>query len=220
MIIRAETLKAVLPAVSNDDTRYLLDGVHVRPDGTIEATNGSVAIQAKEHTPMPDEDFPLIPGVESFHGNPEGNTLISTAIVTSVLSAIAKRSTIPILQCVQLAKNGTDGTATLAATDLQAPRVAKIGPTEQPFPAIDRVMPKADKPDTVDVLFAVDVLETICKAARAASGTGKAKKAPIVRFSVPYDESERKAGYVSSAVRVTYNGPEVGLTIAAMPCRG
>ncbi len=230
MIIRRSVLQAVLPATTDSDRRYSLDAVNVRPDGTVEATNGSIAILARDKSPIDDADFPIVAGSE-FKGNPAGNILIPTAIVKSMIAAMPKRSPIPVLAALQLGANGSEtGSAFVSATDLQAPRVAHIT-NDGTFPAIDRVIPAADKAGTVDVFFAVDVLETICRAARAVSASGKKSKAPIVRFAIPTAKGDRisltkdgektgEAGEVSTAVRVTYSGPDVDLVIAAMPCRG
>mgnify|MGYP001608434969 CR=1 FL=1 len=233
MIIRRETLQAVLPATASGDTRYSLHAINVRPDGTVEATDGHIAIQAREKGRLPDEDFPIVPGVESFHGNPDGNVLIPVDVVKAMLGTMPKKTTLPILHAVQLAKKGTEGAATITATDLQAPRVAKIDPSAAgQYPSIDRVMPAADKPDTVELLLAADVLEVLCKAARAVGAPEKSAKAPILRFVVPFGASDRQKigrhdgqepnvrplGEVISAVRVTVVGPDVELTIAAMPC--
>src|SRR4051812_32393968 len=211
MIIRRETLAAVLPAVTFDDSRYFLSSVCIEPDGRAVATDGHVMLVATDNSPMPDEDFPIIPGAP-FHGTPAAATLIDADVIRGLLSAMPKRPTMPILAAVQLSQNGTPQTATIAATDLQAPRVATVTSEGKTFPSYERVMPAAEQPTTL--VLAIDVLETLIKSAKAVHGTRKSGPAPMIRFDIPKNEGNQ----VTAAVRITITGADVTVTGAAMPC--
>ena len=211
MIIRRETLNAVLPATTADDTRYFLDAVLVEPTRhRAIATDGHIMIIATDNSPLADEDFPAIAGAE-FHGDP-APIAIPAAIVRSMIATMPKKSSRPILATVQVGQNGSEETATIAATDLQAPRVATIAKDDRRFPAYERVMSVAAP--SVKVAIAIDVLETLIKSAKAVCGTGKREKKPIVTFEVPIGAAE-----VTTAIGFTVSGLDVTVTGVAMPCR-
>jgi hypothetical protein len=212
MIIRRETLNAVLPATTSEDTRYHLNHVQFEPaTNRVIATDGHVLLIATDRSPMADEDFPAVPGAE-FHGNPEP-LAVSADILRAMLGTMPKKTPLPILQTCQLSRNGSDTTATLAATDLTAPRVATIEREDGRFPQYDRVIPSADR-ESVNVSLAVDVIEALIKSAKAICGTGKHTKKAIITFNVPIKETN-----VIDALAVTIEGINVVVTGAAMPCR-
>src|SRR5206468_12869383 len=125
MIIRREALKAVLQATTADDTRYYMDGVQIRPDGTIAGTNGHVAFVAADKAPYQDEDFPQTD--PPYQGPIEQPVLVSKATAEALIAATAKKAkTIPILTAIQVGKNGTCGGGIAVATDLELPRVARL----------------------------------------------------------------------------------------------
>ncbi len=212
MLIRREVLAAVLPAVTDDDTRYFLSKVQIRPDGEVRATNGNIAILASgvDGYRFPDEDFPTIPGAP-FHGDPSGSILVDEPTIKRLIGATDKgKRSLPVLRCVQVSRNGSELTSTLSATDLKAPITATIvsEPTEN-FPELDRVMPAADKADTVALVLGVPVLEALLKAAKAIDTR-------TIRFDVPTDGKDRA---VLTAIRVTATGPDAKIVAVAMPCR-
>lgn len=234
MIIRRESLNAVLPATASDDSRYFLQSIQCEPElNRVVSTNGHVLLIATDRDPMKDEDFPTIAGAE-FHGNPAKPVLVPADVARSMIATMPKRSSIPILGCAQLSMNGTETTATIAATDLLAPRVATIRDDNGKFPSYDRVIPKADRAE-VQVTLSIEVLETLIKACKAVSGTGKnAKATPAITFSVPIGRSDiaieydpktgdkmphGKPGAVSAAVGISIKGIDVNVTGVAMPCR-
>jgi DNA polymerase III sliding clamp (beta) subunit (PCNA family) len=232
MIIRREAINAVLPATNHDDTRYNLQAVQCEPAAhRIVATDGHVLLIATDNNPMQDEDFPLIPGAE-FHGD-QDPIAVQSGVLRSMLATMPKKPILPILACCQLSKNGSESTATLAATDLEAPRVATIKAEDLKFPNYDRILPKGER-NTVRVFLAVDVLETIIKAAKAVARTGKNAKPANIAFDVPIGRSDRakvttrnaagelvdgKPGEVSAPINITITGPDVTVTGLAMPCR-
>lgn len=220
MIIRREALQAAMAAVTADDTRYFLNAIQAEPDNNrLVSTNGHVLLIVTDTAPMDDADFPIVAGAE-FHGNPDKPVLMPADIVTKMIKAMPKRSTLPILGAAQLARNGSPDTATLASTDLQAPTVATIKPSDATFPQYDRVLVTDEKlGDHVSLCLSVDVLETLCKAARAVQAGVKSTRSnpTTITFDIPTRSTKTKA--VEDAVRVSMKGSDVSITGAAMPCR-
>lgn len=211
MIIRRETLAAVIPATTADDTRYYLDALCIEPDGRVIATNGHVLLIATDKAPQADADFPSVPGA-AFNGTPEGQTLVKSDIIKSLMAVMPKRSTIPILGSIQLSQNGTPQTATLVATNLQTPCVATV--TREPdvnFPQYERVFPKA--PAVVRIILAVEVLETLIKSAKAIATKNSS---PRITFDIP---ANGRDGVVDGAIRVSMQGVDVDVAGVAMPMR-
>jgi hypothetical protein len=193
MIIRREALTAALAATTDDDTRYYLSGVQVVPGATPRAvaTNGHVLLVVDDEHPHKDEDYPIIVGAP-WHGDPPAPLVIPSDIVRAMIATTPKKTTIPILRAIQVSRNGSEQSVTVAATDLQAPRVATLDTTadDRKFPSYHRVLPAADRP-SVSVCLAVDVLETLIKAAKAISQTGKNVHTPTIRFSLPTGKQHR-----------------------------
>lgn len=181
MIIRRELLRAVLPATGPDDRGYALDTIQIRPDGACVATNGHVLLIAREQSPFADKDFPT-KDLPTFSGNPAAPILVSQSAVEKLIAAMPKRSTIPILGCVQVTTNG-DG-AVVSATDLEVPcsvHVAADAP--QRFPEYERVIP-TERP-VLTVHLSVYVLEALIKAAKVLQGGRKSKTGGTIGLQVP-----------------------------------
>jgi hypothetical protein len=212
MIIRKAALQAALTATASDASHYFLNSVQIEPSThRVISTNGHVLLIATDTAPMADADFPAVPGAE-FHGDPD-TICVAADVVRSMIATMPKKSSIPILSCAQLSQNGSPATATIAATDLQAPRVATITrDTEQRFPAYERIMTSMSEGGRVRVSLAVDVLEVLIKAAKAIGD----KRAPVITFDVPTDG---KDGAVVGALGITIVGSDVTVTGAVMPCR-
>lgn len=223
MIIRRETLNAALPATTHDDTRYFLSKVQITPSGEVRATDGHIAIIAKDRHRLPDEDFPIVPGAP-FHGDPSSPVLVDATTIKRLTAGTpkGKRMPIPVLCGIQISRNGSDHTFTLAATDLKAPVVATVETVNgENFPTLERVFPAADKVGTVPMVLSVEVLENLLKCAKAVQG---AKRFQAIRFEVPIGRRDRfiadgKLGMVSSAIRVTVEGEETEVVAVVMPCR-
>ncbi len=217
MIIRKETFAAALAATTTDDTRYYLRAVQVEPaTNRVVSTNGHVLLIATDTNPIADTDFPLVPGAE-YHGEP-ATMCVDGDIVRSMIAAMPKKSRLPVLSCAQFSRNGSESTATLAVTDLQAPRIATIDSQadSQRFPAYDKVMEPLANRAGVKVTLAVDVLETLIKAAKAAAGKSKA----LITFDVPTGSDHLdKSNNVTHAIGVTMTGADITVTGCAMPCR-
>jgi hypothetical protein len=209
MIIRRETINAVLPAVEDDNQgRPALTGVHIEPEqNRIISTNGFVLLIATDTEPHADPDFPIVPGAP-FNGNPKPITIPADTI-RRVLKAIPKRATIPILQGVQVSANGSEDTATIAATDLQVPAIATVKRDDLPgFPSYDRVLPKADR-DELTVILGSNILKTLIKAAEAIHGN---KTPAAITFGFPTNKAD-------ATIRISFKGSGVEVSGAAMPIR-
>lgn len=234
MIIRKETLLAVLPATTKEDKRYFMDAVRLTPAQAL-ATNGHVLLIAKEETPQKDEDFPIVPGAD-FHGDPDQPVVIPTDIIRSMIATMPKSATLPILDTIRVGANGAPGSMLVAATDLQAPRVAVVDMTDIVFPQFERVLLAEDRPE-IGAYIAVDVLETLIKSAKAICGSGRRGRKAVIRFGFPLDANERAGvptdavdasgetimapGDVTGRIRIDIAGHD-GLSVSgvAMPCRG
>ncbi len=209
MIIRREALNAVLPATTADDTRYFLHALLAEPaNHRVIATNGHVMLFATDNEPQADADFPTVPGAE-FHGDP-APICIDADIARSMIAAMPKRPTINILASAQLSQNGSEETATIAATNLSAPCTATIKRQEaDQFPNYERVIPKADRA-VVRVALGVPVLEALIKSAKAVC----AKDKGVITFEIPTEARD-----VVSVCSLTIKGETVTVTGLAMPCR-
>ena len=225
MLIRRESLQAALAATTSDDTQYTLDAVQIQPDGMVVATDGAILLLVRERARFKDEDFPTR-DVPAYHGDPAGPVLVPAEVCRRLIAGTPKiAKLLPVLGCVQLAANGTEGGATLAATTLEVPTVVTIAADDgKRFPAWERVLPKADRP-TVALVLGVSVLEALLKAAKAAAGAGgKGQKPVAIWFDVPtsakdVQAAEGKPTQVVSAVGVSFGGGDVTVTGVVMPCR-
>ena len=247
MIVRRQTLIAALAATTAEDTRYFLHSIRLEPEhNRAVATDAHVLLMIEDAHPELDADFPSIPGAD-FSQEPTPPFCLPADIAKAMIGTTPKKSTIPILSCIRAGRNGDPNKITVAAPDLTAPRVATIhdvGENAQRFPAYDRVIPRADRPE-ISVLLGVPVLEALIKAAKAINDDTKIP--PVIRFSLPTSAGDREQikiaaieatpateteraieaqaariekGDVNSAVRITIKSHN-GLTItgAAMPCR-
>jgi hypothetical protein len=154
----------------------------------------------------------------SSNGTPAGPILVESDLCKRMIGATAKRARgmIPILAGIQISKNGSDATATLAATDLQAPTVCTVvADPNRLFPVLERVMPKTDRP-SLTVVLASDVLADILKSAQAVKG---GKHMQTIRFDVPSEPKHFTNGQCHSAIRIQITGEEVEVIGAVMPCR-
>ena len=225
MIIRREVLQAAA-AATVEGSAYYEGVIQVAPDGAVRSTDGHIALVIREASRFPDNEFPAR-DVPEYHGDPQEPVLVPVDTVKSLIAAMPKGTgkrrtpTIPILAAVQIGVNGNGGVYA-AATDLHTPRVARLtdGQIEQRYPAIDSMIPPADR-QAVRVTFGVDVLQRLIAAAKAIQAGGREA---TITFAIPTERAHqhhvagKPTGSVSSAIRVRMRGPE-GITItgAAMP---
>lgn len=234
MLIRREALAAALVACTDDDSRYFLNSIAIDPDGRVLATDGHILLIAKDDAVLPDEDFPFVgPEVDGirtslFHGNAAGQVLIPAELAKRLIAGTPKKSSIPVLSCVQIGQNGSATTVTAASTDLTVPTIVTINQAETAgkFPNVDRVVPKVgpERP-TVRVILSVEVLENLIKATKAANG--KTKDLQTIAFDVPIGRNDRetdkqtgKPGVVDTAIAFDASAAgDVHLSGVIMPCR-
>ena len=187
MIIKRQAIAAALPATTSDDTRYFLKALELRPDGTVVSTNGHLCVMVRDTEPYADADFPIVPGAP-FHGSPAKAVLIDGDVAKRMIAATPKKSSIPILKGLQVSRNGSDDTATVAATDLDSPMVSTLKDEGQTFPDCDRVRPKLDDQPTIEVGIGIPVLEAMIKAVKALQTD---KRAPMVKLVIPIGRRHR-----------------------------
>lgn len=248
MIIKRETLQAVLPAATSDDTRYTLAVVQVQPDGRAVATDGHILLIAQDKYPQKDEDFPAITGAP-YTSDPAEPVLIPLSMAQRLIGAMPKKSPIPILKAAQLSTNG-DGGCVISATDLEVPCVVHVPKPEGSFPQWQRVLPRADRP-ALSVSLSIEVLEHLIKAAKAVQDKGKlgtitlqiptehqhqgrraasheyeaspdvcdGPECPCVHCQAPRDQHLEPDGNVIDVLGLRIPGAEVEITGAVMPCR-
>lgn len=179
MIIRRETLAAILPATQKTDHTHRCDQIQITPAGEVIATDGHILLVARENTRFPDEDFPKGPAFVEYHANPEAAVNVNRLVVERILAAIPKKSVIPILSAAQLGTNG-DGKAYLAATDLEAKTVIKLDEAVNPFPNWERILPAPDRGAPIRITLTVENLQALIKAAQAVDPKGNR-----VTFCIP-----------------------------------
>lgn len=231
MLIRREVLAAVLPALNDlDPARPSLSKVQILPTGEARATNGHIAIMASgiDGFRFSDGDFPVVPGAP-FHESPTTPILVDEQTIKRLIGATQKGArSFPVLNCIQIGKNGTDTAHLLAATDLHAPLTATVqtDPQEQ-YPDLAKITPAADKADTVPLVLGVPVLEALLKAAKAIAGS---KRMQTIRFDVPIGSGDRRVfrgpndapeelHEITGAIRATAYGPDAKIVAVVMPCR-
>jgi hypothetical protein len=218
MIIRREALKAALHCATADDSRYFLHGVHILPDGTVEATDGSILVRVHDRYAYAVEDFPAVPGVGSpFTPPPANGTIIPADIAKKLIAATAKKSTIPILTAVKV---GTvDGHTYAVATDLEAPLVVCLDRVneEMRFPETDRVLIK-DKARTgvIKLTLSAEMLATLAALGRE---IGWAKSTNAVTLEIPTEAKDRTEDQLHSQIRFTAQGSDLSIEGVVMPCR-
>lgn len=232
MIIRRETLQAVLPATSDDPSRYVLNAISVEPDGTVVATDGHLLLCAKERRPMDDADFPTR-DLPAYKANADKPISLAVDLVRKLIGAMPKatKRALPVLQTIQLAQSET-GTY-VAATDLETVMVKQLDLAEQPiFPKWQQVQVPKDRP-ALKVVLAVALLEDLIKAAKAAGMPGGGRQLQTITFYVPteakYQGTLRQPSdtgvkgkpdrQIMHGLRIEFQGSDVDVEGVAMPCR-
>lgn len=148
---------------SKEESRFSINGILVTPEETV-ATNGHIL--ARVTMPKVDGDFPDFPGctrAEQFEP-----FVLDRKTAKEIARAIPIRPTLPILEHVLIGSEGSNGTASLAVTDLELTRVFLTKKTTLPFPDYKKVFPK-DSPEYV-VAFNCDYLIAALKQVRGFIG--------------------------------------------------
>jgi hypothetical protein len=231
MLIKREVLESVLPACTSDDSRYYLTAVQIQPDGTVEATDGHIALRAKGKHDCEDADFPIVPGAPELQEIAKP-ILVGRETVKRLIAGTPKRATIPVLTEIRVGQDGAD--PVLLSTDLTVPVIIRVRTDEQgKFPNLDPVFPK-DRPE-LHLRLGLNVLEHLCKAMKAAykgEHGGRGREPSIVLY-VPTEDQYRKqdrtaheaaakgetvyTNQIISGVRVAVQSSDVDLRGVVMP---
>jgi DNA polymerase III sliding clamp (beta) subunit (PCNA family) len=140
MLISKDSLKCHKLAEAD---RYSLNGVHFSADGTTTVTNGHYAVRYSPKGNPPDEEFPLVEGVNVESSSALEPFTMPTAAVVQLLKAIPKRSAIPVCEYAALDVEATNknGQATIGITDLESPQILRPAKLEGTFPNVENVIP-------------------------------------------------------------------------------
>lgn len=152
LLLNKSALKAVLPAVSKERSRYTPDGIRLTED-FIEATDGHKAIRVT--TPSIKGGFPSVRGFV-----PSGFTecLLPRSTAQELVDALSDtdRYAIPILGCAAISSDG-DGAITAVVTDLDTTHILTPKAMRGKFPDIQAVL------DMVKVNFSVALNPTFLR---------------------------------------------------------
>jgi DNA polymerase III sliding clamp (beta) subunit (PCNA family) len=133
--------KAIERFFSTDETRPIFTGVHVT-DTYIEATDSYRLARIDLDGAAP-EDFPRINDADPLPVSAIAGTVLAGKAFIAALKAIPKRRTIPILHHAAIVGT-TDGTVTLATTDLDTASSVAIRTIDETYPDTARLMPRDD----------------------------------------------------------------------------
>lgn len=231
MIIHRDTLKVALLATTADASRYYLDAVQVHPDGRVVSTNGHMLLVVRDTNAQPDGDFPQPPHTVPFATTPDVAVCIPAPLALKLIAATAKKSTIPILACVQVGLNA-DGAPFATATDLDTALSSPLphGPDAPRFPKFEHVLVPADRPH-LSVTFSGTYLVALAKAAALIN---KDALGGTVEFQIPTETKYQQTrtvtpeqgdpfteptGQINAQVRIVIAGPERTLEGVLMPVR-
>jgi DNA polymerase III sliding clamp (beta) subunit (PCNA family) len=198
MKVRRETLRAVLPAISKDTTRYNLIGVLVKPDGTFVATDGHRLHMVKQDLPWVDEQAPV---------QLEEPAIVMGSGLKSVEKAMPKGRAIPEelrdVAELDVVETNRNGHARFVAGGAQFD-VEKI---DGEYPDFEQVLPKRD--DGVTFGINAQYLKEACDAVLKFAPSSRSRACKIT----VKDEL--------SPVRIEATNADTGdeLTVVIMPMR-
>jgi hypothetical protein len=156
MLLNPKVLR-LSKAASKEPQRETLACVHIRADGSAEATDGHMLVRWTPTEKLDPKEYPIIEGVNAGGVDEEGNPLepelepfmLPRESAEGILKALPKgRTTFPILRNVLLdtEKTNADGNAVMAVTNLETAQVFKPRKTEGQFPDLDKVIPTGKRP--------------------------------------------------------------------------
>lgn len=179
-------------AFCGDEGRYQCSGVNVKPDGTVEATNGHYAIRVPA-SKYPGCDFPEVEGKGAALSGP---AVIPADTMKAAEKALPRKATIPILGCAFVGNGGPN--VKITTTDLETPTVRAVAPIQGRFPDLDQVTPKIG-PKALHIGMSVEYLRDIAAYASKVGAKGieliipdpkTAGETPVV-FSVSLPDTQK-----------------------------
>lgn len=129
---------SIAVACSTEETRQALCGVHVRKDGTLEATNGHMLLRVAP----PEWPSSELPG--HWPNDPMTDKVLAADSVRAVAKALPKKSNLPILLCAAIGPNGGPDTAKAVVNIAEDEQTIGMRLMPGTFPETDQVMPKGD----------------------------------------------------------------------------
>lgn len=190
---------SIATLVSNEESRFTLNGVLVTPDKIVE-TDGHQLIVATLPTITP-ESFPTGNATKDFKP-----FLLPKKMAQEIERALPKKSSIPVLECAAVTVD-EDGKASIVVTDLESTRTWKPNMSGN-FPDYERVMPKLENAEyqcCYDARLLVRVLNEV-----GAFSSDPHKADCILSFQGP-----------DQAVRIDRrDGSGQEITAVVMPMRG
>jgi DNA polymerase III sliding clamp (beta) subunit (PCNA family) len=167
ILINKHNISAVLPAISNEESRYTMRAIHITEQFT-EATDGHRAIRVSNPADADPKDFPCVPGFTP-NGFKEG--LLSLDAAKQLVKAFPKRcGHMPILNHAAVTTH--DDKLQLAVTDLDNPQVFNPRPITGNFPDVQRVVDDAKaKCTTFEITLGPEYLADMALAAHKFGAT-------------------------------------------------
>jgi DNA polymerase III sliding clamp (beta) subunit (PCNA family) len=97
---------SIAVACSDETGREKLQGVHVRPDGKLEASNGHILLQ------VAGPDIPDVEAPAAWNAGADmRGKILSAESLKAVVKALPKKSNLPILMCAGIGPNGSADSA-------------------------------------------------------------------------------------------------------------
>ena len=135
---------AVRHAASKDATRYNLNGIHFKADGSTEATDGHMLIQVHAETP-PDDEWPDVGDIKASTDALE-EFILPLEASERVMRAIPKptRTSMPVLKHARLdvVETNANGHARFVTTDLDSVTPMQADKIDGEYPNTAQVIPK------------------------------------------------------------------------------
>lgn len=167
---------AVRHAASKNETRYNLNGVHIKDVGgncaQIQATNGHFALRITQSKDGPlDEEFPVVPGLEKMGTVGEGFILPMSG-VDQLLKTIPKASKVsmPVIAHAVYDQGFEDSEHSNSnvrfwTTDLETATPITMRPIDGDYPDVSAVIPDEGIDGSIQCTVNATYLRSICQAA-------------------------------------------------------
>jgi len=131
---------AVVHGASDEDTRPVLTGVYLDPNGDTIGCSGHVLFRVSKPT-LDAADFPVRKGVTPRQIDKAG-IIMPKETARAVAKQIPKKTMLPVLEHAQLVAGTASDTVALLTTDLENDHVANFKPIKDPYPNYRRTMPQ------------------------------------------------------------------------------